>query len=85
LEVGGRRVDLKAVTMPVLNVYTDTDHIIPAPSSKALAGKVGTNDYTEAPVSGGHIGILVSRQQKPLRERIVGWLEKRDRAAAAQP
>ena len=85
LEVGGRRVDLKAVTMPVLNIYTDGDHIIPAPSSKALAGKVGTGDYTEAPVSGGHIGILVSRQQKPLRERIVGWLEKRDRAAAAQP
>ena len=48
-----------------------------------LGGLVGTNDYTEAQVSGGHIGILVSRQQKPLRERIVGWLEKRDGRAAA--
>ena len=77
LEVGGKVVDLKAITMPVLNIYTETDHIIPAPASKALHDKVGTQDYTEAPVSGGHIGVFVSRQQAKLREQIVGWLEKR--------
>ena len=76
-EAGGRRVDLKAITMPVLNLYTETDHIIPAPASKALAGAVGTGDYTEVPVSGGHIGVFVSRAQAKLREQIVGWLETR--------
>ena len=77
LEIGGKKVDLKAITMPVLNIYTDTDHIIPAPASKALGDKVGSEDYTEAPVPGGHIGIFVSRSQAKLREQIVGWLEKR--------
>jgi polyhydroxyalkanoate synthase subunit PhaC len=77
LEIGGRRVDLKAITMPVLNIYTETDHIVPAPASKALRDKVGSQDYTEAPVSGGHIGVFVSRAQHKLREQIVGWLESR--------
>ena len=76
-EVGGRPVDLKAITMPVLNLFTETDHIIPSPASKALAGAVGTKDYTEVPVSGGPLGVVVSRAQVKLREQIVGWLEKR--------
>ena len=77
LEIGGKRVDLTAITMPVLNIYTETDHIIPAPASRALRDKVGSRDYTEAPIPGGHIGVFVSRAQAKLREQIVGWLEKR--------
>src|SRR3954451_12063161 len=77
LEIGDRTVDLTAIDMSVLHIYTETAHIIPAPASKALKGKVGSRDYTEAPVPGGHIGVFVSRQQAKLREQIVGWLEKR--------
>jgi polyhydroxyalkanoate synthase subunit PhaC len=77
LEIDGQRVDLKAITMPVLNIYTETDHIIPAPASKALKDKVGSKDYNEAAVSGGHIGVFVSRQQAKLRDQIVGWLGTR--------
>jgi polyhydroxyalkanoate synthase len=77
LVIGGRKVDLKAVTMPVLNIYTETDHVIPAPASLAMREHVGTKDYTEAAVSGGHIGVFVSRNQQQLREQIVGWLEAR--------
>jgi polyhydroxyalkanoate synthase len=77
LVVGGRRVDLGAVTMPVLNIYSETDHIIPAPASKALADRVGTKDYTAAAVSGGHIGIFCSRSQDKLHAQIVGWLKAR--------
>ena len=77
LVLGGRKVDLKKVTMPVLNIYSQTDHIIPAPASVALRDRVSTEDYTEAPVMGGHIGIFVGRSQGKLREQIAGWLEKR--------
>lgn len=77
LVIGGRKVDLKAVTMPVLNIYTETDHVIPAPASLAMRERVGTKDYTEAAVSGGHIGIFVSRNQQKLRDQIVGWLDAR--------
>jgi polyhydroxyalkanoate synthase len=77
LMVGGRKVDLRAVTMPVLNIYTETDHVIPAPASRAMRALVGTEDYTEAAVSGGHIGLFVSRNQQALRDQIVSWLETR--------
>ena len=39
LELGGRKVELGNVTMPVLNIYAKEDHIIPPPCSRALAGK----------------------------------------------
>lgn len=31
LEVGGRKVNLKNLTMPVLNIYAEKDHIVPPP------------------------------------------------------
>ena len=77
LEVGGRRVDLGKITMPVLNLYTETDNVIPPPASVALAEKVGTKDYTQDVVNGGHIGVFVSRDGGKLREKIVRWLETR--------
>lgn len=80
LELGGRRVDLRQVVMPVLNIYAQDDHIIPPPTSRALAGKVGTKDYTELGLPGGHIGVFVSgRSQGIVGKGIVDWLAQRDR------
>jgi len=76
LIVDGRTVDLKAVMMPVLNVYSETDHIIPPPASKVLGKHIGSKDYTEFPVSGGHIGVLVSRSPQ-LTRHIADWLADR--------
>ncbi|KQT58531.1 hypothetical protein ASG52_21710 [Methylobacterium sp. Leaf456] len=76
-EIGGRPVDLGAITMPVLNFYTETDHIIPAPASKAMGQVIGAGDYTEVPITGGHIGVFVSRGQAKFSDRILGWLETR--------
>jgi poly[(R)-3-hydroxyalkanoate] polymerase subunit PhaC len=77
LEVGGRTVDLKAINMPVLNIFSETDHIIPAPASQAMGDRLGTQDYTAASVSGGHIGIFCSRNQQKLRTLIADWLKAR--------
>jgi polyhydroxyalkanoate synthase len=76
LVIGGRKVDLAAVNMPVLNVYSETDTIIHPLASKAMRGRVGSKDYTELPVSGGHIGILVARSKK-LCNAIADWLAER--------
>ena len=79
LELGGRRVDLRQVTMPVLNIFAQDDHIIPPPTSRALAGKVGGADYTELGLPGGHIGVFVSgRSQGILGQGIVDWLAGRE-------
>ena len=58
-ELGGRRVDLGRITMPVLNVYARDDHIIPPATSRALGALVGTQDYTELALPGGHVGVFV--------------------------
>ena len=65
--------------MPVLNIYAEGDHIIPPPTSRALDGKLGTADYTELGLAGGHIGMFVSsRSQGIVGKGIVEWLAKRD-------
>jgi polyhydroxyalkanoate synthase len=73
LIINGRLVDLNAVAMPVLNIYSDTDTVIHPRASKAMRSRVGSKDYTELPVSGGHIGIFVARSKK-LSNSIADWL-----------
>lgn len=78
LVLDGRTVRLKDITCPVLNIYTETDHIIPPEMSAALKGRIGTEDYTEVVLKGGHIGIFVSlRALGQLSATVVGWLAKR--------
>lgn len=77
VELDGRRVDLSKVTMPVLNIYAQQDHLVPPSSSIPLGGYVGTDDYTELSFPGGHIGIYVSgKAQKEVTPAIGEWLNK---------
>lgn len=77
-ELGGRRVDLRNIRMPVLNVFAQNDHIIPPRSSQALRNRIGTDDYTEIPLPGGHVGGFVSgKSQGMLGTGIVKWLRER--------
>lgn len=76
--IGNRRVTLDKVTMPVLNIYATEDHLVPPDASRALAGLVGTQDYTEMAFKGGHIGIYVSsKAQKEIPNAISEWLRHR--------
>lgn len=78
-ELGGRKVDLRQVTMPVLNIYAESDTIVPPLTSRALNGKLGTSDYTELGLRGGHIGVFVSsRSQGIVGQGIADWLAARD-------
>lgn len=78
LELGGRRVELGRVTMPVLNVYADGDVIIPTACSRGLKGVFGSRDYSELAVPGGHIGTFVGgKAQKVLAPSIARWLRER--------
>ena len=80
IDIGGRAVDLRSVDMPVLNIYAEQDHLVPPSSSKALAGLVGSDDYSELSFKGGHIGIYVSsRAQREVPGAIHDWLAQRAR------
>ena len=87
LRIGEGTVNLKNVTMPVLNIYATEDHLVPPDASMALKHHVGTGDYTELAFPGGHIGIYVSgRAQKLVPPAIGGWIKERagHKAAAVE-
>lgn len=80
IEIDGEPVHLAEVTMPVLNIFAEQDHLVPPDASRALARLVGTDDYTELSFKGGHIGIYVSsRAQREVPSAIHQWLAERAR------
>lgn len=78
LEIDGVKIQLKNLTMPILNIYARDDHLVPPAASQAMPKYVGTKDYTEVEFPGGHIGLYVSgRSQKLVPPKISEWLKTR--------
>jgi polyhydroxyalkanoate synthase len=77
-DLGGRRVDLKRVTMPVLNIYGEQDHLVPPHCSRCVEDLVGSVDVTTMAFPLGHIGMYVSsRAQTDLAPTVADWLIRR--------
>jgi polyhydroxyalkanoate synthase len=78
LTIGDKSVSLKKITMPVLNIFAEQDHLVPPSASRPLQGLIGTKDYTQLAFKGGHIGIYVSgRAQREVPSAIHDWLAQR--------
>ena len=79
LDIGGKRVNLKNITMPLLNFYGKFDHLVPPEACDLLTGLVGSKDATDVCLETGHIGIYVSSKcQREFAPRIAAWLSERD-------
>jgi polyhydroxyalkanoate synthase subunit PhaC len=79
VELGGRKVDLKQITQPLLNIYGRQDHLVPPSASIPMERYVGSKDYTAFEMDVGHIGMYVSgKSQKALPETIAQWLKDRE-------
>jgi polyhydroxyalkanoate synthase subunit PhaC len=77
--VGGRRVDLRKLTMPLLNFYGKFDHLVPPEACDQLSKVVGSKDVEDICLETGHIGIYVSSKfQKQFAPKIARWLKDRD-------
>jgi polyhydroxyalkanoate synthase len=77
--VGNRRVDLKRITMPLLNFYGKYDHLVPPDACNKLSSAVGSVDTEDVCLNTGHIGIYVSSKcQQQFVPKIVQWLNDRD-------
>lgn len=73
--LGRQRVDLSAVSMPILNIFANDDHIIPPAMTRNVGARLGTKDYTEVALPAGHMGVFVSgKAQGLLGEQIATWL-----------
>jgi len=79
-EMDGETVDLKKITMPLLNIYATADHLVPPPCTIPLNDKVGSKDKQLYEFPGGHIGVFVGgKSQKVLVPTISEWLKDRDK------
>jgi polyhydroxyalkanoate synthase len=78
LEIGGKKINLKNITMPILTIYATEDHLVPPSSTKPLNDLVGSKDKTLYEFPGGHIGVFVgARSQKELGPTIAKWYTER--------
>ena len=86
LQIGGRKVDLKRIDMPLLNIYAEQDHLVPPSSSEPLGELVSSTDVTTRSFPVGHIGMYVSsKSQRDLAPTIAEWLmERSGRATGAK-
>jgi polyhydroxyalkanoate synthase len=77
LEINQQKVNTAAIKCPILNIFARQDHLVPPASSKALSQIVPQENYTELPVSGGHIGLFVGSQSLEIVPKEIGnWLKR---------
>jgi polyhydroxyalkanoate synthase len=70
--VGGRSVDLSAVTMPVMAVSAEKDAIAPPEGVDAIRSVVPHAQVVRLP--GGHVGIVAGRSAPALWQRTAEFL-----------
>jgi polyhydroxyalkanoate synthase subunit PhaC len=76
LRLGGRDVDLGAVTCPVLNVLAEFDHIVPTAGSEPLTRLVGSEDAEELRLKAGHVGLVAGRAANKISlPHIAAWMQ----------
>lgn len=74
-ELGGRKVDLKNMTVPFLNIFATEDNIIPNSSTTPVMKVIGSKDKEEYAFPGGHIGVFVgAKSQKELGPKVAAWV-----------
>jgi polyhydroxyalkanoate synthase len=80
LELGGNKVDLKKITIPVLCACADKDHLVPLSASEPLMDAISSKDKTFLHFATGHIGMFTSsRSRKEIIPGIIDWLKERSK------
>lgn len=76
--IGGRRVDLGRVGVPVLAVAGRGDHAAPVRGVRSLAGLLGGAPQVRVEVApGGHLGVLTGREARTTTWRHLDrWLDE---------
>lgn len=78
LEVGGRRVDLANIKVPLLNVIAEHDHTVSLDCAKPLVQLAGSQDKEEVVLKGGHVSVVAGPNAvKRLWPKIDQWLGER--------
>ena len=78
MKVGSDFVDLKKITMPVLNIVGAKDDLVPPQSSKSIMDVMPSTDKKLVEFPTGHVGLCVSPQaHEQLWPEVGRWLAHR--------
>lgn len=78
LSIGGRLVELGKVTVPLLHIVAQYDHIVPPACARPLVERVGSSDKEEVVLPGGHVSIAAGANAiKRMWPKLDSWLEGR--------
>ena len=78
-KLGGKGVDLKRITCPLLNVVAAKDDVVHPDSSLGLPNFVGSSDARNLTFPGGHLGAVVSAgAMTNLWPQVGAWLAARE-------
>lgn len=85
LELDGKKINLKNITMPLLNIMAEYDHLVPNEATIPLNDAVSSKEKEMIIFPTGHIGIFVgSKSQKEVCPSISKWLIPRSLANASE-
>jgi polyhydroxyalkanoate synthase len=78
LRIGGRLVELNKITVPLLHIIAQYDHIVPPACAQPLVERVGSLDKEEVVLPGGHVSIAAGANAiKRMWPKLNSWLEER--------
>lgn len=78
LRVGGWPVDLGKITIPLLHVVAQYDHIVPSGCLAPLIKMIGSTDKEEVVLPGGHVSIAAGANAiKRMWPKLDSWLQGR--------
>ena len=80
LELGGKKVDLNNITMPVLCACAEYDHLVPLSASRPFIDAIPSDDKQFISFATGHIGMYTSsKSQKNIAPQIIEWIKARSK------
>lgn len=78
LRIGGRRVDIRRIRVPLLHVIAEHDHIVPPACAQPLVASARSRDKEEIVLPGGHVSLVAGPNAvKRMWPRLDRWLERR--------
>jgi polyhydroxyalkanoate synthase len=81
----GRRISLRHMTWPLLNVVAMKDHIVPCPSAQPVTSLVGSERAETLELPAGHVGLVMGRAAATTTmPAVFAWLREHDRVAAGE-
>jgi polyhydroxyalkanoate synthase len=84
LEVGGRRVDLRSIRAPLLNVVAQYDHLVARSQAESIMDLIASQDKEFRVIPSTHVGIMASaRARYKLWPEIAAWLAPRSGGPSA--